>query len=95
MRLGAKYTFQNASPHTSAECTDDSNVKEQKARHQQHFDLCDPWSEEALVRDEALLQWLRSVPFLKKVVAAAWMNKSWQSSLGEGFSKQTAHLSWI
>lgn len=46
--------------------TDDSDVKEQKACHQRHYNLCDPSSGEASLRDEALLRWMYLVPCVRR-----------------------------
>lgn len=68
--------------------TDDSDVKEQKACHQRHYNLCDPSSGEALLRDEPLLRGMDSVPCVRR-------DKGWMSSLGDSFCKQAAPLFWI
>lgn len=65
--------------------TDDSDVKEQKACHQRHYNLCDPSSGEALPRDEPLLRGMDLVPCVRR-------DKGWLSSLGDSFCKQLLPL---
>lgn len=45
--------------------TDDSGVKEQKACHQRHCNLCDPSSGQALLRDEPRLRGVHLVPCVR------------------------------
>lgn len=66
--------------------TDDSDVKEQKACHQRHYNLCEPSSGEA--RDEPLLRGMDLVPCVRR-------DNGWMSSLGDSFCEQAALLFWI
>lgn len=64
--------------------TDDSDVKEQKACHQRHYNLWDPSSGEALLRDEPLLRGMYLVPVWAGI-KVDWVHL-------DSFCKQTAPL---
>lgn len=63
--------------------SDDSDVREQKACHQRHYNLCDPSSGEALLRDEPPLRGMDLVPCVRR-------DEGWLSSLGDSFCEQAA-----
>lgn len=89
MRLRVKYTRRNTATHR-AECAGDRDVKEKTACHQQHSDLCDPSSGDAL-QEMKLFGW-RCAQLSERGGPRRSGNEGRLGSLGDGFSKQTALL---